>query len=243
MLMDEYAGIISRAIEDILGTQREKLLAAAELVSRVIEQDGLIYIFGCGHSHILAEECFYRAGGLANTAPILCEPLMLHRGAAESSRLEKQSGLAETVLESYTITEKDMLFCLSTSDKNAVPVELAAKVRAMGIPVVGIGSGAYADDPVHNAEGKHLHELCELWIDNMAPHGDACLLPAGAAVPMAPLSTVTGSFILNSILAEGTQLAITRGAEAPVYISGNIEGGAEHNRGLIERYSPRIPHL
>lgn len=243
MLTNDYAQHIHRAIDSILDTQSLSIARAAELVRRVIEDDGLIYIFGCGHSHILAEECFYRAGGLANTVPVFYEPLMLHESASESSRLEKQSGLAATVLSAYPMEARDMLICISTSDKNAVPVELCQAVKERGVPTVGISSSAYFGDEVHNACGKHLHEVCDLWIDNSAPHGDACLSLRGGAVPMTPLSTVTGAFILNSILAEGAQLALDDGAEVPVYLSGNIPGGAEYNRRLIDRYSSRIRSL
>lgn len=243
MLSHEYAEHIHHAIDNILNTQSRAIEQAAELVRRVIEADGLIYIFGCGHSHILAEECFYRAGGLACTVPIFYEPLMLHESASESSHLEKQSGLAPTVLAPYKIEPRDMLICISTSDKNAVPVELCQAVRDSGVPTVGISSSAYFGDPVSNACGKHLHEVCGVWIDNCAPHGDACLSLRGAAVPMTPLSTVTGAFILNSILAEGAQMALDDGAEVPIYLSGNIPNGAEYNHRLIERYSSRMRSL
>lgn len=87
MLLDEYATHIQRAITSIQNDQRERILRAANMVKGVLLQDGLIYVFGCGHSHILAEETFYRAGGLVNVAPIFYEPLMLHEGAVGSSRL------------------------------------------------------------------------------------------------------------------------------------------------------------
>lgn len=243
MLWQEYSEKLRYAMDAILGTQTEAMSRAASLVRDTIERDGLIYIFGCGHSHILAEECFYRAGGLACTVPIFHEPLMLHESASLSSRLEKQSGLADRVLSRYNIVERDMLICISTSDKNAVPVELCGAVGEKGVPTVGVSSSAYFADEVHNALGKHLHEVCSVWIDNAAPHGDACLTLRGAAVPMTPVSTVTGAFILNSILAQGAQLALDDGAEVPIYLSGNIPGGAEYNRKLIERYAPRIASL
>lgn len=243
MLMDQYAEEIIRAVNTIRNEEREKILLAAQMVKRVIAGDGLIYIFGCGHSHMLAEETFYRAGGLACVAPIFNPPLMLHEGAAESSRLEKQPGLAAEVLKDYTLTEKDMLFCLSTSGINPVPVELCQAVRSRGVPTVAICSGAYFQQPSRCTDGKHLYEAVDLWIDNQAPHGDACLLPEGAQVKTTPLSTITGAFILNSILAEGAQLALKEGIEVPIYLSGNIPGGAERNRALIERFQPRIRHL
>lgn len=66
------------------------------------------------------------------------------------------------------------------------------------------------------------------------------LLPQGAAIKTTPLSTITGAFILNSILAEATQLALAEGVDVPIYLSGNIPGGAERNKALIDRFSPRI---
>ena len=77
----------------------------------------------------------------------------------------------------------------------------------------------------------------------MAPHGDACLDIEGLKVPMTPVSTVTGAFIINSILAEATEMATAEGIDVPVYLSGNIPGGAEYNKALIERYSSRIKPL
>ena len=243
MLLDQYAEEITGAIASIRENQREAILRAAGLVRDTLSGDGLIYVFGCGHSHILSEEIFYRAGGLACVAPILYPPLMLHEGAAESSRLEKQPGLAKTVLAGYSLTQKDMLFCLSTSGVNAVSVELAQAVHDQGIPVVAICSSAYFGDPSRCPSGKHLYETADIWLDNLVPHGDAVLQPDGSPVKMTPLSTITGAFILNSVLAEGTQLALRDGIEVPIYLSGNIPGGAEFNKALIERYQPRIRHL
>ena len=72
MLIDDYAVILKETIDTIRETQREKILQAAILVKEVIQKDGLIYVFGCGHSHMIAEETFYRAGGLACVAPVFC---------------------------------------------------------------------------------------------------------------------------------------------------------------------------
>lgn len=212
------------------------------MVKKTLAQNGLIYIFGCGHSHILAEEAFYRAGGLVNVVPVFYEPLMLHKGAAESSRLEKQPGLAEKVLEKYHITAEDLFVCISTSGINAVPVEVAEVVHSQGIPTVAICSSAYFASPTNSPNGKHLYEAAYLWLDNLAPHGDATLSLSGT-VRMAPLSTITGAFLLTAILAEGSAQALEEGIAPPVYRSGNIPGGAEFNRALISRFRLRNRHL
>lgn len=242
MLTDDYAEVLVSTIERIRLSQRQKILDSAAIASDVIAADGLVYVFGCGHSHILAEETFYRAGGLACVAPVFYEPLMLHEGAAESSRLEKTGGLADLVLEGTPITEKDMLICVSTSGVNSVPVELAQLVRGRGIPVVGISSDEYLSQTPGNPLGKHLQEVCDICINNFAPHGDACL-SLSETLSISPVSTVASTFIINSLLAHAAQLCISRGVDVPLYVSGNIPGGAEKNRALIERYQKRIGSL
>ena len=243
MLLDDYAAVLTATIEQIRSTQRNKILIAAEFVKHVIQEDGLVYVFGCGHSHMLAEETFYRAGGLACVAPVFNEALMLHQSASESSSLEKKDGYYRNISQLENFTRKDMLICVSSSGINAVPVEFASAVRERGIPVVGIASDNYLSQVPHNVVGKHLQDVCDVCIDNSVPHGDACLQPEGLPIKMTPVSTVASTYIINSILAEGTESALKEGLAVPVYLSGNIPGGAEYNQSLIERYQKRIKCL
>ena len=240
MLFNQYAQIAKTAIDSICQKQEDKILQAARMVRDVLAADGLIYVFGCGHSHLLAEETFYRAGGLACVHPIVNEPLMLHESASHSSHLEKEKGLADSVLAPYTFTDKDVLIVASTSGINGVPVEVAVEAKSRGVKVIGIASDAYLNQAPRNLHNAHLQQVCDVCVDNAAPHGDACLQPQGLPVKMTPISTVTGAYIINSILAEATQLALDAGVEVPVYLSGNIPGGAEFNEALIRRYKPRI---
>ena len=192
---------------------------------------------------MFSEETFYRAGGLVGVAPIFYEPLMLHESASYSSTLEKQDGLYAEVLKTVHFDPGDILICISSSGVNSVPVELANAVHEIGIPVIGIASDAYLEQTPHNPLGKHLQEVCTLCIDNGVPHGDACLQPNGLPVKMTPVSTVAGTYIINSILAEATQLALDGGCKVPVYMSGNIPGGADYNKANIEKYKSRIASL
>ena len=84
LTMDDYLGKIVGALTRISEEERAGLDAASDLVADVIARDGLIFVFGCGHSHLPALDAFYRAGGLANVSPILDDDLMLHVGAANA---------------------------------------------------------------------------------------------------------------------------------------------------------------
>lgn len=238
MIFDTYFDKTVEVLEKICTTQREKIAQAAAVAQRTIEKGGIIYIFGCGHSHLIAMDNFYRAGGLCNVSPILDESLMLHDGAAKSSTLEKMPGLAESVLERYCLTQQDCLFVVSTSGKNAVPVEMAKKACLRGIPTVAVVSGAYFEDP-----GEKLYRCADLYIDNCVPHGDAVMALPGCDAPMGSVSTAASAFILQSVLMEAAAAAAQNGCKVPIYLSGNIPGGAEFNKALIREYMPRIKHL
>lgn len=233
--MSEYLFKITQALERIETEEAEKLQKAAQMVADTIRAGGIIFTFGCGHSHLPGLDAFYRAGGLANVSPMLDTDLMLHNGAAKASRMEKMSGIAYEVFRRYTPTEKDLLFIFSASGKNLVPVEMADTARAAGVPTVGISSAAYYD------RGGQLHRHVDLPIDCKVPYGDACIAVGEAA--MGGLSTATNCFILNSCLIEGAKLALASGVKPPVYLSGNIEGGREHNIVLENEYLPRVKHL
>ena len=233
--MSEYLSNIIDNLEAIEREESDALARAARLVADVIKCGGLIYTFGCGHSHLPGLDAFYRAGGLANVSPMLDTDLMLHNGAAKSSRMEKMSGIASEIFRRYKLTDKDVLFVFSASGKNAVPVEMAECAVSAGIPTVGVSSSSYF------GHGARLHEIVDIAIDCKVPYGDASVKVGGAG--MGALSTSAACFILNSCLIEGARLALAEGTEPPVFLSGNIEGGKEFNIRLEEMYLGRVKHL
>lgn len=233
--MTEYLGEIVECLERIESEEKVRLEAAAKLVADVIKNDGLIFTFGCGHSHLAGLDAFYRAGGLANVSPMLDTDLMLHNGAAKSSRMEKMGGIAAEVFRRYSPNERDVLFVFSASGKNLVPVEMAQAAKSAKVKCVGVSSLAYAEK-----DGR-LHEYVDIAIDCKVPYGDACLNVGD--VKMGGLSTYAACFILNTCLINGAKLAYEDGANLPVYLSGNVEGGREHNVVLENLYMNRVKHL
>ena len=114
-----------------------KLLEAAARMAETTCKDLRIFLFGTGHSHLLAEEGFYRAGGLANVVPILTEHTMLHHLPSLGSRLERTPGLADLILERYAPQPEEMLFVFSNSGIDQLPVEMALHGREGGLFVGG----------------------------------------------------------------------------------------------------------
>lgn len=239
-MIDAYFDKNIAVLTAIRDTQSARMGQAADMAARTIQNDGIIYIFGCGHSHLIALDNFYRAGGLCNVCPILDADLMLNDGAAKSSKMEKMQGLAENILDRYCVSEKDCLFIISTSGKNAVPVEMAQIARARNIPTASVVSGAYFGD---ESKLPKLYQCTDIYIDNCVPHGDAVMQIPGCDTGMGSLSTVASAFIMQSVLLKAAEIAAKAGVKPPIYKSGNVAGGAEFNKELIRAYMPRIKHL
>lgn len=238
-----YFETVKQKLEKVNSLEQNNMTSAAKLVADAIEKDGLIYIFGCGHSHLIAEDCFYRAGGLANVYPIFDEKLMLHESASYSSVLEKDEKSVDGILNKYNITENDVLFVISTSGKNGSPVQMALDGKKKGVKVIGIGSSAYFNDAPKHSSGKKLVDVADVFIDNRVPHGDAVCDIGLNGVKSAPISTAITSFIMQNVIVEAERIAIKNGATPSVFMSGNVDGGAEYNKSLIEKYKKRVDCL
>lgn len=241
MVIDTYYKALLNILENINMTQRDKMEDAAKIVSETINNNGIIYVFGCGHSHLIALDSFYRAGGLANVSAVLDTDLMLHNGAAKSSHMEKMSGIAEAIIKRYCMTPDDTLIVVSSSGKNAVPVEAAIEAKKNGVKTIGIVSSAYFKD--EKKIGKLLYECVDTYVDNCVPHGDAVIDIYNTEAKMGSVSTVASSFIVQSILLDAAEKSARNNVKLPVYMSGNVDGGAEYNKKIVDAYLPRIKHL
>lgn len=227
----------------VIGKQAETLTAVAEEMAETIARDARIFVFGTGHSHLMAEEAFYRAGGLAPVVPIFSAMLMLHQDPERGSRLERSEGLAAPLLDWYAPKAGELLFIFSNSGVNHLPVEMALEGKARGLTVVAVISRAYARAAPLSDLGKRLDEVSDLAIDNGGAPGDALVSVDGSGWRVGPTSTIVGALIWNALVAETAACLQARGLEVPVFASLNMDGAAEHNAALVEKWRPGNPHL
>ena len=233
--MREYLDRITSILNEIESEESAAMDRASDAVADAICGDRLVYVFGCGHSHLVALDTFYRAGGLACVSALLDEDLMLHDGAAKSSRMEKMPGVGAEVYRRHAVKPGDLVVVISASGKNAAPVEVLRAAKAAGVKTVAISSSAY------KPHGGVLLDEADIGIDSKVAYGDA-VIPVGDAT-MGGMSTFAGLFILNSMLIEGARKALERGATPPIYRSGNVEGGTAGNAILEAKYFERIKRL
>jgi uncharacterized phosphosugar-binding protein len=238
-----YFDTVRAVLDQIAATQLPAIDAAATAVQQTVTSGGMVYIFGSGHSHMLAEEGHYRAGGLAAICPILSTSLMLHEGAVTSTQFERTLGIGKILLQRYAPEAKDTIFVISNSGVNPVPVELALAAKELGMTVVAIVALAYARQVPAKVDNTKLADIADIVIDNQGVPGDALVELGETGARSGPASTLAGAFILNAIFTEAAQRLTAEGDLPPVYISANMPGAAEHNQQLIARYRGRNPHL
>jgi uncharacterized phosphosugar-binding protein len=237
----EYAAAMQAVLQRVVETQMDEIEHAAAIIAEALANDGILYTFGTGHSHVIAEDVAYRAGGLAPVDAILEPSLTGHQQVFKSEFMERVEGMAEVILDYYEISPKDVLVVISNSGRNAAPIEMAELARARGVPVIAITSLEHSKGTTsRHSSGKKLYQLADVVIDNCCPKGDCLLHLEGLQQPVGAGSGVAGMFIMHTIIVQAIQNLLDCGIAPPVFMSGNMDGSEAFNRPFLERYKGRI---
>ena len=239
--IQKYKKEIFNLLEKISSNQKNKFLKVAQEFYKTYKKNGMIYIFGTGHSHMLAEEGHFRAGGFAPICPILNSSLMLHEDTIFSSVLERTEGVATNLIKKYNIESKDILVIFTNSGVNQAPLEASYIAKKLKCKTVGVSSESYSKIAKKSKYKKRLSEVVDYHFDNYGPPGDA-LIRIKKNLNVSPFSTIAGSFILNSIISEVAELAKNEKL-FPFYISGNMPNAEKHNKKLMKKYMKKNPYI
>ena len=224
--------------------QHQKIERAADLVADCLSRDGFIYTSGTGHSHMFAEEIFYRAGGFARVIPILDDALMLHKDASYSTEVERLEGYAGKLLQEYAIGKNDVFIISSNSGRNTVSIEMAMIAREKGAKVIVITNLKHTlSVESRHPSGKKLYEIAHLYFDNGGEIGDAAVAIEGLEYKVGATSTVIGTVILQSIMVQATENLVKMNIQPEIFSSSNSDEGEEHNEALIKKYKRIVKGL
>lgn len=242
--------LLRNAFESVAQSQRDAITAAARLVADAIVADGVIQVFGTGHSRSFAMEIAGRAGGLVPANKLSLTDLVFYGDASPADimdpKLERDESVAQRLLAVHTIEPTDIFIICSNSGGNGATVELARQVKARGHQLIAVTSMDHTTRvSSRHSSGQRLYELADVVIDNCGPFGDAALQLSEAtdgAVTGAitAVSSLTGALVAQLLVTEVCGLLLEVGHEVPILISANIPGGDEHNDRLRARYAGRV---
>lgn len=244
MSSNGYIQIVKDLIARIEETQIPAIERVAKKISDSIAEGGVLHIFGSGHSHMIAEETFHRAGGLACINAMLEESLMEINAGGRATLLERLTGYGEVLLSGYDLRPGEVIIVISNSGMNAVPIEIAMECKQRGLFVVALTNL----DHSHKVESRHpsgrkLYEVADDVLDNCSVYGDAEQQLDGFEQRIGPTSSVGGITVIQALISAICEELLSRGHVPPVFISSNRQGGDEHNQRLVNQYKDRVRYL
>jgi uncharacterized phosphosugar-binding protein len=242
---ERYLDALRAKLEQVRSEEAPAIARASEAMADALHSGGMIWVFGCGHSAALSMDLFYRAGGLILVQPIFDDRVILNRRpVTETTEWEQKEGWVPKVFEKSGARRGDAMVVLSTSGRNAAPVDMAFAAKEAGLAVIAVTSRVYAGSlPSRHSSGKRLHEVADIVLDNHVDPGDAAISLPGLQQKVGPTSTALGSAIVQALIVETIARLGQRGEQPPVYVSANIPGGQEHNQQVLELYRNRIRFL
>jgi uncharacterized phosphosugar-binding protein len=241
--IDLYFNRILALEKKVIDSQRNEIEKIANQMARTIATDGRIFLFGTGHSHMMMEEGFFRAGGLAAVVPIFYSALMVHEFPGLSSFLERTPGIARRLLESFDPRQNEMIFIYSNSGVNTMPIEMALVAGEKDLKVVAVCSLEYAKSAPLSLSGKRLFEVADFSLDNGGVPGDALIPVEGTTWKVAPSSTLINVLLWNCLLTETIYLLKEMNVDLPLFASLNMPGAAQHNEAILEKWTKINPYL
>lgn len=240
----QYITNIQNLINTVLDTQMDNIDEAGAIVAETIMNDGYVYAFGTGHSHMMAEELFYRAGGLARVYPILEDALMLHNGAIKSTEMERLDGYAELILQRYECTDKDCLIIASNSGRNPVSIEMVKSAHKRGMKVIGLTNLTHSEaQESRHVSGSKLYEIGDVVLDNQGCLGDASIFVPEIDRKIAATSTSLGAMLLQAVAISAIEIMIEKGHTPEVFSSSNLDEGDEINEKILSKYRSFVKPL
>ena len=236
-ITQKYADFLRDIFDETMAEEKENIIKAADLVAESCKQGGRFYVFGSGHSHMVAEEIYIRAGVLGLVKGILPPELMLHQMPNKSTYLERLEGYAKALINLYKVDDKDTLMVISNSGRNNVVVEMCLEAKNKGAKVISLSSNKNSQDITsRHPSGKKIADIADVAIDNHAPRGDAGFWIDGLDTPVGPTSDFIGIAIAQTLIVTVIEKLVKSGMDVPVFKSSNVDGADAYNDALFDKY-------
>jgi uncharacterized phosphosugar-binding protein len=231
-----YLSAAQEILTKIQTTQLDNIEKAAQICTESIYGDGLVHLFGTGHSRIFVEEMFPRHGSFPGFHPIVELSLTFHNlvvganGQRQAMFLEHIEGFGQIILQNFVLAKPDSFLLFSNSGVNQVVVDVALYAKEKKLPVIAVVSLDHcnASIPLHSS-GKKLIDIADVIIDNCTPGGDALVNVPGLVDAVGPGSTIGAAAVTNAIKVRVAEQLSNLG-KPPIVLTSSYFLGAEASK-------------
>lgn len=241
-----YISRLIKLAEEAAEKNENALREAAGKLAESLAGEGLVHLYGSGHSVLPCQETFPRYGSYIGFNPLTDPRVMWHNvlgpgGVRELLWLERTENYAEKFLDHQPLNPGDSIVIFGHSGRNASGIDTALYARRRGITVIAITSKNNLDKPATHSSGKRLADAADIVIDTGAPIEDAIVPVEGWSRPVAGSSTVLAMILMHELVARTAQALAERGIELPTFASPTIEGVTLHDTDVIyAKYRERM---
>jgi uncharacterized phosphosugar-binding protein len=237
-------------LDRVSTTQLPAIDRAADLFADSIAADGLVHVFGSGHSRMNVEEMFPRIGSFPGFHPIAELAITNHHGVVgpnglrQAMFLEKVDGFGRVIVQQIKLHPGDCFLIFSSTGINGVVIEIALYARAMGLPVVAVTSVEHGNaTESRHSSGRKLMEVADITIDNCSPPGDAVVEIPGVPFKVGPTSSIGAIAVVDALKCATAEKLVARGVTPTVLTSPHFVGssvGDDQLERVYEEYFRRI---
>jgi uncharacterized phosphosugar-binding protein len=227
-------------LDQLYDSQKENIEAAAQAFKECIEKDGVVHVFGSGHSVGLGIDIKNRVGALVPIHIMEMSDFVTRGNISveefmdRKNIFERKPGVAKQLYDLYDIRPQDIFIVISDSGINGIVIDIADLAKKNGHKVIIITSMKHtlAEEPRHPS-GKKLYEFGDIVIDNCGPHGDA-LIQTDGVEKVSSVSSICNNCVAQSMAARTVELLKEDGFELPV-----LNGDKAHDDTLKKKYEGR----
>jgi len=237
----------------IKDTQMPAVEQASQLCADKIQQGGLVFMFGSGHSRMMCEEMTPRQGCFPGFVAMVEQSTSNHSAIVGSNGLraplylEQFEGYAEEILKSFRFGEHDVIWVISTSGIRPLVVEMAKGAKDRGLSVLAMCSRNHCDNAKSgHSSGKKLPDHADVVLDNQCPSGDCAVEIPGLEWRTGPVSTLTGAMLVNMVRCRTAELLLEKGITPDLLPSHQFVGNSsveEQLERFYESYRQSLAHL
>ncbi len=236
----DYLDAAQSILARIRDTQLDAIERAAELCTQTIAGDGLVHLFGTGHSRIFVEEMFPRHGSFPGFHPIVELSLTYHNlvvgsnGQRQAMYLEHVEGFGQVILRNFVFARPDCFLIFSNSGINEVVVDVALEAHRQNMPVIAVVSLDHCNrSAALHSSGKKLPDVADVVIDNCTPGGDALVRVPGLDDPVGPGSTIGAAAVTNALKCRIAEKLTSLG-KPPIVLTSSFFIGSESSKKRFE---------